>query len=64
MTQKKIKALKEQGLSDDAIYERIAGHLGYYGIAFFGHSFACARRTRRAKRTLESIWKRIINTNI
>jgi len=55
-----IKTMKSQGLTNDQIYERAAGVLGYYGIAFFGHRFSDPRRTRRAKEVLNRIWKRIL----
>jgi hypothetical protein len=60
MKKVEIQKLKQAGVSNDEIFRIAAGQLGYYGIAFFGHKFESAQRTRRAKRVLNTIWKRIL----
>jgi hypothetical protein len=57
-----ILALKKQGLTDDHIYQLAAGEMDLFGIAFFGHKFLCPKETRNARRKLQTVWKRIINT--
>lgn len=52
-----IQQLKSTGLSNDQIYERAAGLLGLYGVAFFGH-----KGNKSQKQKLNRLWKRIIST--
>jgi hypothetical protein len=50
-----IMTFKARGWSNDAIYNRAAGVLGLYGVAFFGH-----KGTKVQKQKLNRTWKRIL----
>lgn len=63
MKPNEILTLKKQGFGNDAIYQIAAGNLGLFGIAFFGHTRPEPRQHQRAKRILNTIWKRILATN-
>jgi hypothetical protein len=55
-TIEQIKNLKLSGMSNDLIYQEIAGIIGLYSVAFFG-----AKGTKAQKQRLSRIWKQIVN---
>lgn len=54
-TGKEIKALTSKGWTPDQIYEKAAGKLGLYAVAFFGHQGSTSQRA-----ALSRVWKRIL----
>ena len=54
-TGKDIKALALKGWTADDIYQKAAGKLGLYAVAFFGHKGSPSQRA-----ALSRVWKRIL----
>jgi hypothetical protein len=55
-----VSEFKKLGWSNDAIYNRMTGLAGLYGVAFFGHKLADKNKHRQAKAKLRHIWNLII----
>lgn len=55
-TIEQIKKLKTSGMSNDLIYQELAGSIGLFSVAFFG-----AKGTKSQKQRLSRIWKQIVN---
>jgi hypothetical protein len=55
-TTEQIKNLKSSGMTNDQIYQQVAGNIGLYNVAFFG-----SKGTKDQRQKLSRIWKQIIN---
>jgi len=55
-TTEQIKNLKSSGMTNDQIYQQVAGNIGLYSVAFFG-----SKGTKVQRQKLSRIWKQIFN---